>query len=89
LKVEARVMLIHNVCTADGLTNGAQVVVKKVLHNDGNVRYVLVKFDNKDVGREQRHKYRFLSSFCDVEGVTPIETNFSYTLGNVSKNHAA
>ena len=90
LKVGARVMLIHNVCTADGLTNGAQGVVEKVLHSEGKVRYVMVKFDNKEVGQQQRNKFKFLSSVCDTEGVTPIErVNFSYTLGNVSKNHAA
>ena len=61
----------------------------KVLLSERKVRYVMVKFDKKDIGAQQRHK-RFLSAFCNIEGVTPIERiNFSYTLGNVSKNHAA
>ena len=90
LKVGARVMLIHNVCTADGLTNGAQGVVMKVLLSERKVRYIMVKFDKKEIGAQQRHKLRFLSTVCNIEGVTPIERiNFSYTLGNVSKNHAA
>ena len=60
LKVGARVMLIHNVNTADGLVNGAQGVVQEILTSasDNKVRYVLVKFDNSKVGDEQRRKFK-------------------------------
>ena len=90
VKEQARVMLIHNVNTSDGLTNGAQGIIVKILTDDSKVRYILVKFDNKKVGRLQRQKFSFLSSKCDLSEVTPVErTSFSYTLGDTSKNHAA
>ena len=90
VKVDARVMLIHNVNTSDGLTNGAQGTVIKVLTDGEKVRYIVVKFDNKKVGALQRQKFKFLSSKCDLSEETPIERfSFSYTLGDTSKNHAA
>ena len=90
VKEQARVMLIHNVNTSDGLTNGAQGTIVKILTDDSKVRYILVKFDNKKVGRLQRQKFKFLSSKCDLTEVTPVERiSFSYTLGDTSKNHAA
>ena len=90
IKVDARVMLIHNVNTSDGLTNGAQGTVIKVLTDGEKVRYIVVKFDNKKVGALQRQKFKFLSSKCDLSEETTIERfSFSYTLGDTSKNHAA
>ena len=90
IKVGARVMLIHNVNTSDGLTNGAQGTVNKVLNDGEKVRYIVVKFDNKKVGKLQRQKLKFLGSKCDLSEETPIERfSFSYTLGDNSKNHAA
>ena len=83
-------MLIHNVNTSDGLTNGAQGTLEKILCDDSKVRYILIKFDNKRVGRHQRQKFKFLSSRYNLSEATPIErVSFSYTLGDTSKNHAA
>ena len=60
------------------------------LLSGSKMRYILVKFDNKKVGRVQRQKFKFLSSKCDLSEATPIErVSFSYTLGDTSKNHAA
>ena len=90
VKEQARVMLIHNVNTSDGLTNGAQGTITKILTDNSKVRYIFIKFDNKKVGRLQRQKFKFLSSKCDLSEVTPVERiSFSYTLGDTSKNHAA
>ena len=73
LKTSARVMMIHNVDTLDGLTNGAQGEVVEILSKDDIVRYVLIKFDNPDVGLEQRRKFRFLPSVARRPDLTPIE----------------
>jgi hypothetical protein len=90
VKEGARIMLIYNVNTSDGLTNGAQGTVAKILWDGSKVRYILIKFDNKKVGRVQRQKFKFLNSKCNLTEATPIErVSFSYTLGDTSKNHAA
>ena len=90
LKTGARVMLVHNVSTLDGLTNGAQGMVVELLSKDNIVRYVLIKFDNPDVGLEQRRKMRFLPSVAKRPDLTPIEKySLNYTLGDIRKNHGA
>ena len=95
LKVGARVMLLHNINTLDGLVNGVQGEVQEIITDkDDKIRYVLVKFDNPKIGEEQRMKYKFLENnglaHTDLSTAVPIERiNFSYTLGNVSKMHGA
>ena len=40
VKEQARIMLIHNVNTSDGLTNGAQGTIVQILTDDSKVRYI-------------------------------------------------
>lgn len=90
LKVGARVMLIQNINTLDGLTNGAQGKVMEILAKGERVRFVMVKFDNPNIGSEQRRKFNRLPSLAIYPDLTPIEVfSFSYTLGDVRKNNAA
>ena len=90
LKVGARFMIIHNINTMDGLTNGARGKVMEIIAKDDRVRYILIQFDNPNIGIEQRRKFRHLSSISRHPDLTPIDkSQFSYTLGDVRKNHAA
>ena len=90
IKVGARVMLIHNVATLDGLTNGAQGTIMEIITKSDHVKYILVKFDNSSIGQEQRRKLKFLPSVARSDDLTPIEKhNMSYTLGDVRKDHGA
>ena len=50
----------------------------------------MVRFDNENVGQNLRRKLRFLAAVTNIKELTPIEkVTVSYTLGKVSKNHAA
>ena len=90
LKDGARIMLIHNINTLDGLTNGAQGTVLEILSREDRVHYILVKFDNTEIGMEQRRKFRFLPSLAKQPDLTPIERySLGYTLGDITKNHGA
>ena len=90
LKVGARVMLIHNINTEDGLTNGAQGVIVDIILNNDKVLYVMIKFDNTTIGHEHRRKFKSKTFVRRSEDITPIEKyHHTYTLGDVSKNHEA
>merc|ERR1711911_347224 len=55
LKQNAKVIMIHNVCTTDGLTNGQLGVLKEVLKNsNGGIEKLIVKFNKPNVGTVSR-----------------------------------
>ena len=92
LKVGARVMLINNVNTVDGLVNGVQGYVQQIIvHKETKkVRFVLVKFDNPKIGEERRFQFKNKHRDIKLGSAVPIESvSFKYTLGDANKKHGA
>ena len=56
LKVGAEVVLVHNVNTLDGLTNGARGVLVAVERKDGVIKRMAIKFHNPSHGASAREK---------------------------------
>ena len=90
IKVGARVMLVLNINPNDSLVTGSLgEILDVVLNSEGGVRCIVIKFDSKKAGVEQRRhplakKYR-------QENRTPIfRQKVRYHLGQSGKNkHAA
>ena len=63
LKKGAEVVIVHNINTVDGLTNGSRGVLLDVEKRGELVKRLVVKFHNPDHGKELRqkvpcHKYK-------------------------------
>lgn len=83
-------MLIHNINTNDGLTNGQQGTVVDVVAIEKRLQYILIKFDNQNIGTQQRRKHSYISKVSKNTEVVPIERfNFCYTLGDINRKHGA
>ena len=86
LKVKARVMLVFNCDTNDGLTNGAMGEVLGFQRNKkGEVIYVIVHFYNASVGHEKRKRFPELQEQYPNYRPTPVSRiEFSYSLSKKS-----
>jgi hypothetical protein len=80
LKLGAKVILIHNIDTADCLTNGQMGTVMGVLYTvDKKEDKLVVKFHNKNAGKNRRKKYPGITA--KFPGGTVLErTTFKYCL---------
>ena len=82
-------MLTYNIDVCDNLTNGSlgQVIAFK-LDSNTKVKYVIVKFDDPDSGKERRKEINFEKEYPG-ESATPIEImQFEFTYGDRSSASA-
>ena len=82
VKVGARVTLIYNVWTFDGLVDGVMGTIVGIKWNkeQSKVEYIVVEFDNPKAGRNQRLKYSRQAAKYSSKNGTPIfrhEMNFN------------
>ena len=72
LKIGAKVMLIKNIRTEDGLTNGQTGILEHVVRDSkGGVKYLMVRFDKENVGKMTRKENPQLERL--YPGCTKIE----------------
>ena len=87
LKRNARVMLTMNLDVCDNLANGVLgTVVDFVKKVNGELQYVLVKFDSEDVGKEYRKKINFDRQYPgeNLTAIKKIEFDFQLKEGGTS-----
>ena len=89
LKLRARVIMISNVSTIDGLVNGATGNILDFIVNDkGHVDCIIVVFDSEDCGREYRNRYPEISEKYKEDNGTPVfRRNIEYQTGKSKQKH--
>ena len=86
LKVGAKIMLTYNINTADGLTNGSRGELIGVVKNEhGEVRKLIIKFDNSAHGQMQRvsNPSRY------PEGTVIEKVSFPFSMSKLKKSNIA
>ena len=72
VKVGAKVVLIANLNTPDGMVNGSLGSVVGIEKKDSKVDCIIVAFDDEETGAQQRQKYPGMSSKYAAQNGTPI-----------------
>ena len=87
IKVGAKVMLIFNVNTLDGLTNGQTGFVIAIEEREDNKDFIIVQFDDTEAGDEEKRKHPWITKKYG-NNVTPISrVSFEYSVGSLAKDH--
>lgn len=77
LAVGAKVMLTINVNVTDGLVNGARgEVVHFATDSNGNIKKILVKFNDRNVGKQAINTSAYRHLYRDAVPISKIEAKF-------------
>ena len=87
LKIGARVVVVYNVDTPDGLVNGEMGTVLDIVKNTkGEVQHIVVKFDLEETGEMAREKNPHIASRYEQDNGTPIfRQMLDYQVGKAKK----
>ena len=79
LKLGCKIILIHNIDTADGLTNGQLGNLESIIYtNDGEPDKLIITLQKRDAGAENRRKYRnFVQKFPNSVIIEKVTVNYS------------
>ena len=87
LKVGARVMLIYNISTIDGLTNGLTGCIIDFERRKNEKEFIIVKFDDPEAGEEERRKFPWVGKKFGSQATPISRITFEYSVGDASKDH--
>ena len=88
IKIGARVVMVYNVDTPDGLVNGEMgTVIDIVKTKEGDdVEYIVVQFDLEETGDRLRRKHPLIASRYQKQNGTPIFRQMTeYQVGKAKK----
>ena len=80
-------MLIYNICTIDGLTNGLSGTVIAFEEREKQKDFIIVKFDDEDAGEEERRKFPWVYKKYGSNATPISKISFDYSVGDASKDH--
>ena len=84
VKVGCKVILIHNIDTADGLTNGQLGILVNIVRTaDGMIAKFIVEFKNENVGKENRKQNPKIAEKYP-KGTVIEKVSFEYNLSKKS-----
>ena len=78
IKIGTRVMITTNIDVSDGLTNGVMGMIVNILKDEEevNVKVILVKFDNSDVGQSARSQSLYKKINRKTIPIVPFQASF-------------
>ena len=79
LKLGSKIILIHNIDTTDGLTNGQLgTLISIIKTRDNKVDKLIIKLEKEDAGKENRKKYASISKiYPGTITVERVSVNYS------------
>ena len=77
IKIGARVMITTNIDVNDGLTNGVMGMIVNILKDEEevNVKVILVKFDNSDVGQSAKSQSLYKKVNRNAVPIVPFQAS--------------
>ena len=78
IKIGARVMITTNIDVSDGLMNGVMGMIVNILKDEEevNVKVILVKFDNSDVGQSAKSQSLYKNVNRNAVPIVPFQASF-------------
>ena len=78
IKIGARVMITTNIDVSDGLMNGVMGMIVNILKDEEevNVKIILVKFDNSDVGQSAKSQSLYKKVDRNAVPFVPFQASF-------------
>ena len=84
---QCKIMIIKNIDTSDGLTNGTIGTIEEIICQNGEVKLLLIHFSDLTIGKRKRLQFSLFLKNKNAEHLTPItKTEHTYNLPSKNKD---